>query len=409
MVLSIFDFIGKFRKKNKDLRYAQMLSNYLPITTSFGNDIYASDAVNQAVECITKEMMKLDPHHIRRNDDEYSIVADSVEFILQNPNETMTKADLIEKTVWMYYIDYNAYIIPTYEVYGFDKNGNELRRYTGLYPVRPASVEMMQDQAGKLGIHFTFVNGYECTLAYDDVIHLKNRFSVNEYFGGDDQGRPDHKALLKTLDLNETLLESVSKALKSSLSINGIIKYNSYLDDDKEKKAISDFEKRIKENESGFLALDNKAEFQKINFDPKIIDASTLEFIDKKILRNFGVPIEILNGSYTKEQYDAFYQKTLEPLITLMSQEFTKKMFSPRERAFENAVEFFPAKLIFMTNSEKISLFNMLIDTASCYKNELRYAFGLSPMNDFSGQLAISSQKHFAENSSDKENMKGGT
>lgn len=86
----------------------------------------------------------------------------------------------------------------------------------------------------------------------------------------------------QTLVLNEALLESVSKALKSSLPINGIIKYNYYLDGKKEKRAISDFEKRIRENESGFLALGNKAEFQKINFDPKTIDSQTIGFLDEK-------------------------------------------------------------------------------------------------------------------------------
>ena len=43
------------------------------------------------------------------------------------------------------------------------------------------------------------------------------------------------------------------------------------------------------------------------------------KFIDEKILRNYGVSLPILTGDYTKEQYEAFYQKALEPLINTTS------------------------------------------------------------------------------------------
>lgn len=407
----VFDFIRKFRNKRREYKYAQMLNNFIPVSSSFGNDIYASDVVQQAVKCVADEMTKLTPHHIRKKGVyEYSIVNDSVETVLNNPNDNMTTSDLIEKIIWLLFIDYNAYVIPTYDVVRM-KDGSTKKRYTGLFPVRPAFVEMLQDPNGRLGMHFVFSNDYECILAYEDVIHLKLKYSVNEYFGGDESGRPNHKPLIETLKLNENVMKSISKALKSSCAINGIVKYNTYLDEGKTENAIKEFEEKAKNSETGILPLDAKGDYMDIHHDPKVVDSTVLQFIDEKILRNFGLNVHILNGDYTKDQYDAFYQKSLEPLIVKISQEFTKKLFTDKERGLNNVVEFFPERLIFMTNGEKIELFNMLIDTSSCYKNELRYAFGLEPSEEFNGEIAMSSQKHFAENgtSKNRSGKEGGT
>ena len=40
----------------------------------------------------------------------------------------------------------------------------------------------------------------------------------------------------------------------------------------------------------------------------------------------------------------------------------------------------------------------MLVDSASCYKNELRTAFGMRPLPELAGQIAMSSNKSNAEN-----------
>jgi len=256
----------------------------------------------------------------------------------------------------------------------------------------------MQDKTGTLYINFKFKNGYETTLLYSDVIHIKYRFSVNEFMGGNEYGQPDNEALLKTLELNNTLLQGVAKSLKSSFAVNGIIKYNSLLDSDKIQKNMATLEEHLKNNESGFLPLDLKGEFIPLQQKPQIIDKDVLKFIDEKILRNFGVSLPILTGDYTKAQYEAFYQKTLEPLIISISQAFTMTLFTSREKSYGNKIQFYPHELIFMDTGQKVELFNLLVDSASCYKNELRTAFGMRPLQELAGQIAMSSNKTNAEN-----------
>lgn len=399
--MGLIDFIDKFKNGKENKKYAAMLNGWMPVFSQFGNSIYASDVVQQAISCIVFELKKLNPQHIRMNgSDPIPVENSNVQRLLNQPNERMTRSDFIEKVFWQLFLNYNSFIVPTYTT-SFDSNGNKVKNYTGLYPIQPVNVEILQDNSGALFIKFKFLNNYETTLRYEDVIHIKYKYSINEFMGGDETGQPDNKALLKTLELNHTLLEGVAKALKSSFAINGVVKYNTLLDDGKMDKAITELEKHLKNNESGFLPLDIKGEFIPLQNKVQLVDSTTLKFIDEKILRNFGVPLSILTGDYTKAQYEAFYQKTLEPLIINISEAFTKILFSNREKGFGNQIKFYPHELIFMDTSQKIELFDLLIDSASCYKNEARVAFGLRPLPELAGQLAMSSNKTNAENNKD--------
>ena len=378
-------WLDKLRRKPKvKTEYADMLNGFTPIFSQFGQDIYASDVVQQALQCIVSEMKKLNPQHVRVNGSDVTTINSSLQTVLQAPNELMTTSDFIEKIVWQLLFNYNSFIIPTFDVW-IDKNGVEQRRYTGLYPVQPTQVDFIQDAADRIYVKLTFVNNYETTIPYSDIIHVRHRFSVNEFMGGNAQGQPDNDVLLQTLDLNHQLLQGVASAMKSSFAINGVIKYNTMMDDGKTEKALKELESKLRSSESGFLPLDLKAEYIPIKHEIQLVDAETLKFIDEKILRNFGVPLPILTGDYTKDQYEAFYQKTLEPFIIAFSQAFTRTLFTPRERSFGNQIKFYPKDLIFMSVDQTLEMVRLLGDSGSLYENEKRVAFGLKPLPELEG------------------------
>lgn len=398
--MGLIDFINKFKKTKPNINYAKMLNGYTPIFSQFGQDIYASDVVQQAIACLVTELTKANPFHIKQSGSDLVPVENSeIQKLLDQPNEKMTQTDFFEKVYWQLFLNYNSFIIPTYYK---DIKGN--KHYTGLYPIQPTNVTFLQDPEGKLGIEFTFRNGYKTMLAYSDVIHIRYRYSINEFMGGNEFGQPDNRALLKTLELNNTLLQGVAKALKSSFSINGVIKYNTLMDDGKMENNIKEIEKRLANNESGFLPLDIKGEYIPLQNKIQLVDATTLKFIDEKILRNIGVSLPILTGDYTKAQYEAFYQKSLEPILKRTGESFTMTMFTNREKGFKNKIMMYPHELIFMDTSQKIELFDVLVDSASCYKNELRTAFGMRPLPELAGQIAMSSNKANAENNKIKKN-----
>lgn len=378
------------RKPQVNNVYAEMLNGFTPIFSQFGQNIYASDVVQQAISCIISECVKLIPTHVREVGTEATPVAQSeLQRVLNNPNETMTTSEFIEKMVWNLFFNYNSWIIPTYYVWR-DEKGAERRRYTGLYPVQPTNVEFQQDGNNRLWVKLSFANNYETTLPYSDVIHIKHHFSVNEFMGGNEAGQPDNYSLLKTLQLNKDLLDGVSNAMKASFAINGVVKFNTMLDDGKTAKAMAELEEKLRNNESGFLPLDLKSEFIPLTHDVHLVDADTLKFIDEKILRHFGVSLPILTGDYTKAQYEAFYQKTIEPLVIHISNAFTKTLFTSGEKSHNNKIKFYTRDLNFMTTEQVLEMVTLLSNTGALFENEKRTAFGLRPLAELEGKRYMS-------------------
>lgn len=377
------------RKPPKTQKWAQTLNGYAPVFSQFGTNIYASDVVQQAIKCIVDEMKKLNPVHIRYNGNDPVPVNSDIQTVLNNPNPLMTTSEFLEKVMWLLLLNYNAFILPTYYMWE-DERGIQKRKYSGLYPLKPTQVDFIEDASGQMHVKMRFENNFETTVPYDDLIHIKYNYSINEYMGGDASGQPDHTALLKTLELNDTLLRGIAKAMNSSYAVNGVVKYNTMLDDGKMEAALKELERKLNNSESGFLPLDLKAEYTPLQHEIKLVDEETLKFIDEKILRNWGVPLSILTGDYTKSQYEAFYQKTLEPLIISISQAFTKKLFTDRERSFENRIELYPKDLIFMTVEQTLEMVNLLSNTGSIYENEKRVAFGLRPLPELEGKRYMS-------------------
>lgn len=380
--------IGALSNKNGNYKYAAMLSGRMPIYSTFGRDIYASDVVTQATRCVTDEIMKLAPTHVvkRGADIVPATRGDNLQRILNNPNHYMTTADFLSKVMYTYFQKSNSWVIPTYRT-----DGTGRRTYTGLYPIDPQMVTFEEDGAGRLFVYFEFADSANnIRLPYSDVIHLRNNYGAAEYMGGGVDGLPDDTALLNTLDINHQMLQGISKAMKASQAVNGVVKYGSVIGQKETEAAMAEFEEKLQNSTSGIVVMDMKGEYIPVTRDIKLVDADTLKFIDEKILRTFGVPLDILTGDFSKETYEAFFQKAIETKVIQFSQEFTRVLFSPTERAHGNQIIFYTKELVFMSMDQKIQTINMLAPTGALYENEKRVAFGWRPLEELVGKRYMS-------------------
>ena len=362
-----------FKKKDNQGQFilTDALNGYVPLYTQFGNDIYASDVVQQAIFAIVNELKKLDPVHVRRTNGLEVAVDGNIQNVLENPNPLMTTSDFLEKISWNLLLNSNSFIYPIWE-------GDNL---VALYPLQPTEVEFIEDASGKLYIRLKFANpSAGVTLPYDSIIHIRYKYSVSEFMGGNLNGQPDNKALLETLKLNDSLLKGLAKALNLQTAIKGLIHIKTMANQEDQIAKIKEFEAKLNSNQSGIGITDIASEFTPINNPIQLLDATTLEFIDKKILRWFGISVAIIDGDFTPQQYEAFYQKTLEPIIKAMSEAFTKGLFSKRgSSGYGNRIRLFSRELVFMSTDQKINYFTLLSNQGGCYVNEIRVAFGLRP------------------------------
>lgn len=373
---SLKDYLNKIINGS---RYAMMTNGYAPIFSNFGTDIYANESVMQCVRCIAQEMQKLKPHHVIGKGESIRVADSSIERLLINgPNPLMTTADFLGKITYLLFRDDNVFIFHDYEIYT-DPQGNQRKRYKGLYPFRPQNVIVLQDPLGNYYLELHFGNGEKFTIPYDRVTHWRYDYSTNDYMGGNENGRPNNDALLNTLSINHDLEQGLSKGVKASLGVRGILKYKLLGNQITTDEDVKKFEEKIAQSSTGILGADMRADYINLKPDPKLIDKDTLEHLDLKVLRHFGVSIPILNGTATPAEHQAFYQRTLEPLIITLTQAFNKTMFTATERAYGNEIKLYPADLVFLNIQEKLEYAKLMGERGALTNNQLLEAFGMPP------------------------------
>lgn len=392
--------------ETKALQFAKFLDNSVPVFSQFGRSIYASDIVQTCIDRIATECSKLTPLHIRR--DENGLMqpvpkGDALNRLFKNgPNPMMSTHDFIEKMIWILYFNYNSFIYPQYEIFE-DTRGNVSRIYTALWPLDPTQVDFLQDEAGSLFVQMFFRTGYSCTLPYSDLIHLRKKFSVNDVMGGGYNGEPDNAALLKTLEINDTVLQGVGKAVNTSLNARGILKINTLMDDKAQQAERKNFEDALTNGKSGILPVDLKGDFTPITIDPKIVDSTTLQFLESKVLRWYGVPLCILNADYNDDQYSAWFATTIAPIISGTGQAFTNGLFTPTELAFNNEIAFYGQNLELLSTQNKLAIIDHLGGRGALTNNFLLGLFGIPPYEG--GDVRIADLNHINVNIMDAYQM----
>ena len=371
-------FLDFWKKKDKPqgARYAPTMAGGIPFYSAFGESVYASDIVVQSIRCKANEFKKLDPQHIRSSGGKQQTISDSsVAKILKRPNAYMTTADCLDKITILLELNKNVFIYPTY----YTTKGGE-KYFTGLYPLKPSSVEYLMTENGALYLHLSFSNGFETTLPADSVIHWRKDYGVDDYFGGSAFGGDDNTGLLTMLQRYDQLTQSIAKALKCSCQINGIVTYNSYLDDDKLAAAKKEFDTRLQNNDSGVLFTDNKLEYTHMPRDVKLVDAETLKFFHDTILRANGTSLAILHGDYSKQQKEAYYEHALEADIKSLGQAMSRVLFSEREASFGNEVVLYPNDINFMTMENKIAYMQVAVPAGALSVNQILKMGGFPPI-----------------------------
>ena len=376
--MSIFDFYKKHKDKesNITLNYAPTSSGTTPINLDYGSiNIYASDIVMQSIRCKANEFKKLQPRHIRKGSDgkEQVINNSSVAKLLKRPNSYMTQSDFLEKITILLEINKNVYIYPEYYT---NQVGEKV--YIAMYPLRPTEVDMLVDNSGAYFYKMTFANGYHVTLPIEDVIHWKKDYGTDEYFGGN--GWMDVKGVKNAIGYYDSMLKSIAKALNVSCNINGLMRINSYLKDDKMEAEMEAFKRRVEKNESSILFTDLKTEYVNIPRDVKLVDSETVKFLYENIIRANGTSLAILSGDYTKAQKEAYYEHALEGDIKSLGEAMTKTFFTDRESSFGNEIILYPHLTNFMSMENKLTALSTGLPAGLFTINEGRALLGYPPV-----------------------------
>lgn len=372
--------LDRFRTKQQKYHYINMMNGSTPIFSQFGNDIYASDIVQGCIRCIATAIGKCSPRHIKTDEQGMQkTVKGSINRLLHfQPNPFMTTTDFLEKIVYLREMYKNAFIYTTFKEIPI-KEEYVKREYTGFYPLQPIQTTFLENEKGTLFIEFLFANGESYIFPYKDIIHWRKDFGANEFMGGDSTGSAANNAILKLLKTDHTVIESMDNAVRSTTGVRGIVKMVGLFDEEKQKQQRIAFEQKLNAGQSGFLTMDAKSDFIPIQLNPKVLDKDTMEFVEQRILNQYGISMAIYNGDFTEEQYQAFYEKTLENMIISLGRCFSATLFTENELEFGNEIIFYNQGLVYTSMANKIAAVDILSSRGTFTDNQILSVFGYPP------------------------------
>ena len=369
--------IFKRKKKQGTEQPFKFISELNIPQVSFGTNISKSDVVKIAIDRIASQCAKLKPRHIKNeNDKTVTDKTGKLSFILKHkPNEVMTPYQFIYKVITKLFIDDNSFVYPMFD-------DGELK---GLYPLNPIMVEPIVDSGNNYYLRFQFENKETFIIPYENIIHLKRFYHDNDIFGGSGH-KGDQEALLKAININENVLQGVENALRSSMQIKGLLKMNAMLNETDKNKQLTSFNETLRESiknkGSSIIPIDLKSEYIPLNVDPKLIDKETLEFLNDKILNYFGVSSPIFSSNYSEDEFNSFYEQTIEPLAIQLSEAFSLGLLTDNEIKRGEQVVFYSERLQYASWNTKVTAIEKLMGLGIMSLNESRALLGLEPVEN---------------------------
>lgn len=344
--MSIFD---RLFRRERSVTSSQVIEETQSFS-AFTGDAYSNDIFREGVDAIARNAGKLKGSHVIKYRDHDREEGDcKINRLLQvRPNPFMSAYDFIYKLVTRLYLYNNSFAYIDR-----DQRGTVV----GLYPITASHVDLLSDQNGRLYCGFLLRSGRQIVLPYEDIIHLRRFFNDDDILGA------DNFAIVPGLELAQTQNEGLVNGIKSGASIRGILKFTQIMSPEKLKAEKDAFITDYLEigNDGGVVATDQKMDYQPIESKPIVLNADQTKAIRDKVFSYLGVTEAIVSSSYTEDQFSAFYESTIEPIATALSQEMTAKIFSEREQAFGNEIIFESGRLQFTSNSTKVNLIAQLV------------------------------------------------
>ncbi len=348
----------------------------LEIVTERGNGfflwngvLYQSDIIRSCIRPKAKAIGKLIAKHIRETTGGLKVNPDAyMRFLLEEPNPYMTGQMMQEKLATQLALNNNAFALIVRDEFGYPYQ---------MYPIPCLAVEAIYDNTGELFLKFTLKNGKTPTFRYRDIIHLRRDYNENDIFG-------DSPALAITslMEIVNTTDQGIVKAIRNSNVIKWLLKFKQVLRPEDIDKNVKDFVDKylsIDSESGGAAATDPKYEVEQIKPESYVPNAAQMKETLQRIYSFFNTNTKIIQSDYSEDEWNSYYESEVEPDAMQMSGEYTRKLFTRKERGFGNKIIFEASSLQYASMATKLNLMQM-VDRGAMTPNEWRWVMNMGPI-----------------------------
>ena len=246
---------------------------------------------------------------------------------------------------------------------------------------------------------------------------VKQSYEVLHFFNESDdgiQGKSILKSAGDTLELAADSNRTARKFFKNGMGISGILKFKNLLNDKQRNEIRTAWSTSMSTGDGGVAILGNDADFQSVSLDPK--NSQLLEsrqFNVAEIARFFDLNPCMLGTDSNYNQIEAamigFLQECLQPKLTMIEQELSKKLLLERERKSGFYFAYDTQDILRATKKDLAEYMTKLVNNGLATPNELREKLDLQPIEGGdecymqTAMSPINNLKNINENEGNKE------
>ena len=362
--------INSFSKKTNTVSGCQLIQDKGNTFYSWNDKIYQSDILRSCITPRTTAIGKLVAKHVRNNTQDGIIINPEpyIRFLLEEPNPYMTGQMLLEKMIAQLELNNNAFALINRDEFGYPCE---------IYPIPATSADAIYDKNGGLYLRFTLRNMKIVTFAYSDIIHLRQDFNENDIFG-----TSRAETLIPLMEIVTTTDQGIVKAIRNSSAIKWLLLFKQSLRPEDLKKSTKEFVDNylsIDSETGGAAAADAKYEAKQVDPKDYVPNATQMDKTLQRIYSLLGTNEKIIQSKFTEDEWISYFEAKIEPIAIQLSNEYTRKIFSRRERGFGNKIIFEASNLQYASMNTKLQLVQM-VDRGALTPNEWREVFNLAPI-----------------------------
>lgn len=356
-----------FPNKKKELLVAdqtfKMINGYVPVYRTWRGEIYESQFVQSAIDALARHSMKLS---VTISGGTKSELLTSLK---KKPNKWHTWSQFLYRVRTILEVTNTAFIVPLRDVYGETK---------GIYPLRPISWELVQDEKNELWVRFRLENNIKTAEKLSDIGILTRHQYKSEFFGD------STSALDETMQLITIQGQGFEEYAKNANSYRFMAKVANFAkaEDLAKERQRFDAENFQQKDGGGILLFPNTYnDIKQITSQGFTVDAEQTKLIERNVYDYYGVSENIIQNKAHGDEFSAFYEGAIEPFAIQLSEVLTFMLYTGREFAFGSGIFFTSNRIQYMNNSDKLAVSRDLADRGVLSINEVRDIWQLPPID----------------------------
>lgn len=258
---------------------------------------------------------------------------------------------------------------------------------TTINPLKTDGFDILTMRTGKVvqwypqHVRLRVYNEY--TGQKEEVTLPKQKVAIieNPFYSVMNEPNSTLQRLIKKLSLSDYLDEqTTSKKLDLIIQLPYIIKTESRRRQAEQRR--SDIINQLSDSDYGIAYTDGTEKITQLNRPIENQLASQIEYLTSMLYSQLGMTQAILDGTADEKTMLNYYSRTIEPILSAITEEMKRKFLSKTARSQGQSIQFFRDPFKLVPTSELSELADKFTRNEIMTSNEIRQIIGMKPSQD---------------------------